>query len=71
METKRNINVEIATSAQTLKKQLRNYHNLLIEKYTIDKSKSQGSIHRLYDYIDVIDQLNDLLDNPNPFDDVL
>ena len=65
MET-RNINNEIATSAENLKTQLREYHNLLIEKYTLDGNK--GAIHRLYDYVDVINQLYDLIANPNPFD---
>ena len=71
METKRNINNEIAVSAQSLKNQLRDYHNLLIEKYTLDGKNYKGAIHRLYEYIDVIDQFNDLLDNPNPFNNVL
>ena len=67
METKRNINLEIAASAQNLKQQLRDYHNLLIEKYTLNSSE-RGSIHLLNDYLGVIAQLDDLLDNPNPFD---
>ena len=70
MET-RNINNEIATSAQSLKTQLREYHNLLIEKYSFESKSHKGAIHRIYTYLDVIDKLDDLLSNPNPFDDVL
>lgn len=69
--TTRNINIDLATSAQSLKSELRKYHNLLIEKYTLDGRTYKGSIHRLYEYLDVIDQLDDLLDNPNPWSDVL
>lgn len=65
METKRNINLEIAEAAQNLETQLRKYHNLLIEKYTTLSTK--GAIHQLYDYVDVINQMYDLLSNPNPF----
>ena len=66
METKRNINLEIVDSAQSLKNQLRDYHNLLIEKYTLDGKNFKGAIHRLYKYLDVIDSLDDLISNPNP-----
>lgn len=31
--TKRNINLELAEAAKNLKHSLRNYHNLLVEKY--------------------------------------
>lgn len=65
METK--INNELASSAQLLKSQLRSYHNLLIEKYTLDGRTYEGAIHRLYKYLDVIDQLDDLLAKPNPW----
>ena len=71
METKRNINLELVDSAQSLKNQLRDYHNLLIEKYTLDGKNYDGAIHRLYEYLDVIDSLDDLISNPNPFDNVL
>lgn len=69
METRRNINLELATSAQSLKNELRKYHNLLVEKYNIDGRTYEGAIHRLYDYLDVIDQLDDLIAQPNPFAD--
>ena len=68
METKRNINLELAASAQSLKNQLRDYHNLLIEKYTLDGKNYIGAIHRLYEYLNVIDSMDNLIsNNPNPF----
>lgn len=71
METQRNINLEIANSANNLKLALRNYHNLLIEKYNFDRRTHEGLISRLYNYLDVMGQLDDLLNSPNPFDNVL
>lgn len=68
METNRNINFELATSAQSLKNELRRYHNLLVEKYNLDGRTYEGAIHRLYDYLDVIGQLDELIAHPNPFD---
>lgn len=71
METsKRNINLEIATSAKNVKTSLRHYHNLLIEKYNIDGRTYEGAMLSLYEYLDVIDQLEDLLNNPNPWSNV-
>lgn len=68
--TKRNINLELVDAAQALKNELRRYHNLLVEKYTLDGRKYEGALSRLYDYLDVIDNLDELIAHPNPFDNV-
>lgn len=67
METKRNINLELVASAQSLKHQLRRYHNLLIEKYNLDGRTYEGAIKRIYEYIDVIQLVDDLIVKPNPW----